>query len=64
MKLGSKGGEPMCSIDGKGVGIKINRQLGIEAIEKKLPELNDRELEMVADFVRGLEAARKFLNQT
>ena len=54
----------MVQMQEKGVRIEINRQLGIDAITRQLPELSVQELEMVADFVRGLEAARKFLNQT
>ena len=53
----------MYLIGNKGVGIAVNREIGMAYIAHQLPELNDRQVEMVADYIRGLKAADVFLNK-
>lgn len=49
---------------GKGVVPKaINREVSMSTILSQLPELSDRQLMMVGDYIRGLAAADKFLSR-
>lgn len=48
----------MYLIGGKGVRIAVNREISMSVIVNQLPDLEDRELEMTADFIRGLKLAR------
>lgn len=53
----------MYLIGAKGVGIAVNREISMTYIAHQLPELNERQVEMVADYIRGLRAAEVFLNK-
>ena len=44
----------------KGGRIAVNREISMSTIINQLPDMEDRELEMTADFIRGLKLARKF----
>lgn len=49
---------------GKGVVPKaINREVSMSTILNQLPELNERQLMMVGDYIRGLTAADRFLSR-
>ena len=48
----------------KGVKVAVNRENSVEAITNQLADLTDRQLDRVADYIRGLKAAEKFLNRT
>lgn len=50
----------MYLIGNKGVKAAVNREISMSTIINQLPDLDDKELEMTADFVRGLKLARKF----
>ena len=54
----------MCLIGAKGVHIAVNREVTMENILGQLAELEDRQLIMVDDYIRGLRAADRFLNRT
>ena len=54
----------MYLIGKKGVKIAVNREASVQAITNQLADLSDRQLDMVADYIRGLKAANKFLNRT
>lgn len=48
----------------KGVArIAINREISMTTILNQLPDLNDRQLAMTADYIRGLRAADIFLSR-
>lgn len=49
----------MYLIGEKGVRIAINREISMSTILNQLPDLEDRELEMTADFIQGLKLARQ-----
>ena len=51
----------MYLIGDKGVKIAINREVTMETILSQLAELEDRQLVMVSDYIRGLKAAEKIL---
>ena len=53
----------MYLIGKKGVGIAVNREISMTTVLNQLPDLDDRQVEMVADFIRGLKAADSFLNR-
>jgi hypothetical protein len=42
--------------------IAINREEEIDAIVRDLKELDNRQLPMVSDYIRGLKAAKKYLD--
>lgn len=48
----------------KGVRIAVNREISMTTILNQLPDLDDKQLGMVADYIRGLKAADNFLNRT
>lgn len=50
----------MYLIDAKGVKVEVNREVSFETILNQLPELNDKQLQMTADYIHGLRAADKF----
>ena len=54
----------MYLIGNKGVKVAVNREGSVETICSQLTDLPDRELERVVDYIRGLQAARKFLKRT
>lgn len=47
----------------KGVKPAVNRETSMETLQAQLAELNDLQLEMVTDYVRGLKAAEVFLSR-
>lgn len=47
----------------KGVKVAVNREISMSAILSQLPELDDRQMEMVAEYIRGLKAADIFLGK-
>lgn len=47
----------------KGVAIAINREITMTTIINQLPDLDDRQLDMVSDYIRGLKAARNYLDR-
>jgi hypothetical protein len=51
----------MYLIGNRGVKIAINREVTMESILSQLPELEDRQLVMVSDYIRELKVAEKFL---
>lgn len=53
----------MYLIGNKGVGIAVNREVSMTTILSQLPDLDDRQLEMTADYIRGLKAAEAFLSK-
>lgn len=53
----------MYLIGKKGVGIAVNREISMTTVLNQLPDLDDRQVEMVADYIRGLKAADAFLNK-
>lgn len=54
----------MYLIGNKGVKAAVNREASVEAISHQLADLTDRQLVMVADYIRGLKAADSFLSRT
>lgn len=60
--VGLKGGDPM-SNRVKGARTAVNREISMSTIINQLPDLSDRELVMVADYIRGLRAADIFLSR-
>lgn len=54
----------MYLIGHKGVKVAVNREISMSTIINQLPDLDDRQLSMVADYIRGLKAADIFLNRT
>lgn len=50
----------MYLIGHKGGRIAINREITMSTILNQLPDLEDKELEMTADFIKGLKLARNF----
>lgn len=50
----------MYLIGEKGGRVAVNREISMSTIMNQLPDMEDRELEMTADFIRGLKMARKF----
>ena len=50
----------MYLIGHKGVKVAVNREISMSTIINQLPDLDDKELEMAADFIKGLKLARKF----
>lgn len=48
----------------KGVKIAVNREISMSTILNQLPDLDDKQLTMVADYIRGLKAADIFLKRT
>ena len=53
---------PISNRKWKGV-VAVNREISLETIRKQLEELEDHQLTMVADYIRGLRAAADFLNR-
>lgn len=53
----------MYLIGRKGVGIAVNREISMTTVLNQLPDLDDRQVEMVADYIWGLKAADVFLNR-
>ena len=53
----------MYLIGNKGVGAAINRETSMGTILAQLPGLTDRQLELTADYIRGLQAADIFLSR-
>lgn len=53
----------MYLIGHKGVKVAINREDSLHTIINQLEELDGKQLKMVEDYIRGLRAAEKFLNQ-
>jgi hypothetical protein len=53
----------MYLIGNKGVKPAVNRETTMEALQAQLADLNDLQLEMVTDYVRGLKAAEVFLSR-
>ena len=54
----------MYLIGNKGVMVAVNREASVEAISQQLADLTDRQLVMVADYIRGLKASDHFLSRT
>lgn len=54
----------MYLIGNKGVRIAVNRETSVDSIAHQLTDLTDRQLDMVADYIRGLKAADKFISRT
>lgn len=54
----------MYLIGHKGVKVAVNREISMTTILNQLPDLNEQQLTMVADYIRGLKAADIFLNRT
>lgn len=48
----------MYLIGEKGVKIAINREISMSTIINQLPDLEDRELEMTMEYIRGLKQTR------
>jgi len=44
--------------ENRGVKVAVNREITMATIFNQVPDLEDRELEMTADFIRGLKLAR------
>lgn len=53
----------MYLIGHKGVRVAVNREISMTTIINQLPDLDDIQLEMTADYIRGLKAAEHFLNR-
>lgn len=49
----------MYLIGNEGARVAVNREISVKYILDQLPEMEDRELEMAADFIRGLMLARR-----
>lgn len=47
----------------EGVRVAVNREISMSTIINQLPDLDDKKLEMVADYIRGLKAAEIFLGR-
>lgn len=50
----------MYLIGEKGGRIAVNREISMSTIINQLPDMEDRELEMTSDYIKGLKLARKF----
>ena len=50
----------MYLIGEKGGRIAVNREISMRTIINQLPGMEDRELEMTSDYIKGLKLARKF----
>ena len=50
----------MYLIGEKGGRIAVNREISMSTIINQLPDMEDRELEMTSDHIKGLKLARKF----
>ena len=53
----------MYLIGHKGVGVAVNREISMATIINQLPDLDDRQLEQVADFIWGVKTAQAYLNK-
>ena len=53
----------MYLIGNKGVGIAVNREISMTTILNQLPDLDDKQLEMTAEYIWGLKTADIFLNR-
>lgn len=42
---------------------EINREVSMTTVIHQLPDLSDRQLVMVSDYIRGLRAAENFLSR-
>lgn len=54
----------MYLIGTRGVRAVVNREISMSTILNQLPDLEDHQLTMVADYIRGLKAADMFLKRT
>ena len=53
----------MYLIGKKGVGIAVNREISVTTILNQLPDLDDRQVEMVVEYIWGLKTAEYYLNR-
>ena len=53
----------MYLIQKKGVGIAVNREIAITTVLNQLPDLDDRQVEMVAEYIWGLKTAEYYLGR-
>lgn len=53
----------MYLIGRKGVGIAVNREISMTTVLNQLPDLDDRQVELVAEYIWGLKTADAFLNK-
>ena len=47
----------------RGIKVCVTREITISTIINQLPDLDDRQLTMVVDYIRGLKAADIFLSR-
>lgn len=47
----------------KGVKPAVNREISMTTILNQLPDLDDKQLEMTAEYIWGLKTAEVFLNR-
>ena len=53
----------MYLIGKKGVGIAVNREISMTTVLNQLPDLDDKQLQMVAEYVWGLKTAEYYLSR-
>lgn len=53
----------MYLIGKKGVGIAVNREISMTTVLNQLPDLDDRQVEMVAEYIWGLKTAEHYLSK-
>ena len=54
----------MYLIGKKGVGIAVNREISMITVLNQLPDLDDKQLEMVAEYIWGIKTAEFYLSRS
>lgn len=47
----------------EGVRVAVNREISMSTIINQLPDLDEKKLKMVAEYIWGLKAADVFMNK-